>query len=169
MRFGMRTSRKSRRGFTLLEVLTVVAIIVILASMLIVLGRGLRDSAQTTQTKGSLGVLAGGMAKYLKNAPEPGSDWLPRLMADPDLAKAISGMKGFTGAGAAAKVNDAWGNPIVYLPSKNGPAMAPADPKPVGWVQTQKEQGFFWSLGPDGKPNPATGGGDDLFSDGVSP
>jgi prepilin-type N-terminal cleavage/methylation domain-containing protein len=166
-------SYRRRRGFTLLEILVVVAIIAILVTLLVLVAGAVKNKALVSQTNTTLDGLRNVMGQYMKDGyPEPSgnpADWPYKLLADAGIAKNVTVSKGYV-AGNPPQFLDAWGHPISYLPSKNSPGPNPPV-TPQGWVP--KDQGYFWSWGPDGQPytpsGPNANKNDDLLSDGVAP
>jgi prepilin-type N-terminal cleavage/methylation domain-containing protein len=133
--------REARRGFTLIEVLVVVSIIVILAAIGLAVGLQVKRSAADHATKETLDALDGAMILFLKEHPEPtDATWLNALQASNMLPGSIKSSGG--------PVLDGYGNAIHYEPS-NPPA---------------KPTGFFHSYGIDGTANTD----DDVYSKGTS-
>lgn len=130
-----------RRGFTLIEVMIVVGIIVILAGIATVVGVQVKRSAAERSTKATLDTLDQAMGVFLKDHPEPAAGttaFVKALQAtNPNVIKNLKG---------TTTVLDGYGKPIYYLPSSPG--------KP----------GYFQSFGPNG----LQGDQDDLFSHGTS-
>ena len=159
-----RLYRNSPRGFTLIEILVSIAIIIIIAGILFSVGISIRRSSLERQNKAILTTLDGVLAGFLKSNREPPavaqpdvSSWVSTLKADPDSAKILAGLTTFNGTA----VLDAYGNPIEFLHSH-----PPTDPKP-------QPNAFFKSWGPDGLSNTlnssAPENADDVFSQGVAP
>ena len=63
--------QRPRRGFTLIEVLVVVTIILMVAGILLAIGAGARTSAKRRSTLATLKLLDACMQDYLKTHPEP--------------------------------------------------------------------------------------------------
>jgi prepilin-type N-terminal cleavage/methylation domain-containing protein len=69
---------KMRRGFTLIEMLVVIAIIMILMAVLVAVGSGVRDNANRRNTLAQLKALDGLMKDYLAEGnaePQPPASW----------------------------------------------------------------------------------------------
>jgi prepilin-type N-terminal cleavage/methylation domain-containing protein len=183
---GLSASRPAgRRGFTLIEVMVVIAILVILAALLVAVASGVIGTSKGRQTHATLHVLDGVMQTYLKDGnPEPddpnlsgysantdmqktnpvsdATRWVKALRADPDGAKGLSQLKSANVPdpdvpnAIATVIVDAWGTPIRYVP----------------YDKDTKKSGYFESAGPDGQfltttdppPAPAKLPPDDLYS-----
>jgi general secretion pathway protein G len=145
MKNDMRKNRPAARGFTLIEVLVVVSIIVILAAIGLAVGVQVKRTASERATKATLEVLDQAMMTYLKDNKDPGGAWLTALQA--------AGLMPTSVKIASGTVNDGYGNPILYEHPANQP------------------NGFFHSYGPDGKTGlqgSTDYSADDLFSKGAS-
>ena len=143
--------RTAGRGFTLIEIMIVVGIIVILAGIGLAVGMGVKRQSADQVTKTTLKTLDLAMSGFLKEHPDPAdANWFTALQATGQLPKSlkISGNN----------VLDGYQNAIHYIPA-NAQASA-ATPK--NW--TPKPMGMFWSYGVDGQPNTD----DDVFSEGAS-
>ncbi|HEY4330476.1 MAG TPA: prepilin-type N-terminal cleavage/methylation domain-containing protein [Phycisphaerae bacterium] len=140
-----KSSTPRRRGFTLVEILIVVGIIVILASIGIAIGVAVKRQSAEKQTRTTMETLRGLMSTYLGSHPDPGSaNWFQALRAEPDTAKGLASLPGMTKS--PPEVDDGYGNGIQYFPPAAGKA------------------GYFWSYGADGVANTT----DDVFSTPVS-
>lgn len=143
-------------GFTLIEILVTVAIIIILVAILLVVGSGAISNAKVRQTHATLHALEGLMKDYLAagNAePKPTSPWpystptadyyethtesdpvnWVKLMKVSAQAKQLANLPTGFDPNHSVVILDAWGTPIRYVPSN---------------VTTQKD-GYFVSAGPD--------------------
>jgi prepilin-type N-terminal cleavage/methylation domain-containing protein len=146
-----RARRRAGRGFTMIEIMIVVGIIVILASIGLAVGLQVKRSSADQSTKATLKTLDMVMSGYLKDHPEPSvidddKEWVKKLQAAGNLPTSLKF------SDDKQKVLDAYGNPILYVPSK-----------------ANQPNGFFKSCGPDGvKDDLANRGNDDIFSEGAS-
>lgn len=154
----------NRAGFTLLELLVVLGIIAILASLALGAGRRVVESGKVARAKGELTVLAAALESYRRNYGDyPQTGDAARLLQSllgrrGPLNHAIDGRAfiesaKFSTADAhdplanlSAVLVDPWGRPYVYSYKTQAP-----------WTNT----GFvLYSIGPDGADSPAllTGG-----------
>jgi general secretion pathway protein G len=147
---GFVQTRKSalQRGFTLIEILVVVAIIVILVGAVIAIGSNIRSSSMRQATQGELQALEAAAEAYrLERGDLPASfgdgTYFGILMSDPASRKAVQKINPvlFDDAKNPTRVNDSWGNRIQYQPA--GPNGSP----PL--------RGYFFSCGPNGSANDA--------------
>jgi prepilin-type N-terminal cleavage/methylation domain-containing protein len=161
-RTGLPTSvgRKLPHGFTIIETLTAIAVLVIILGLMVSLARHVRQASADGLTKDLLRRLDAAMAVYVHqygavpSVPQfipdlqvPPEDQLRRAAARNDEAF-IRALKSaslltdqFNDVSIAyydeARVRDAWGSPIVFM-SHMHPAIGM---NPKGW--------FFFSAGPD--------------------
>ncbi len=109
---------KKQGGFTLIEVMVVVAILGILAAIVMTNVVGKDDQARVTTTKASLSSIANALEMYkLDNHKYPTTDeGLEALVTKPASAK------NFPAGGYLKKLpEDSWGNPFRYVaPGDNG-------------------------------------------------
>ena len=118
-----------RRGFTLMELLLVLAIIGLLMGGGAAVYSGIMDSATVTKTQTKLGILGGQIQLYSSQS----SGKLPSQSAGLQALKT----KGLVRT--EDEVTDAWGAPLIYtIPAKRG-----------------GEKYDLWSKGPDGLENTA--------------
>ena len=118
-----------RRGFTLMELLLVLAIIGLLMGGGAAVYSGIMDSAKVTKTQTKFGILGGQIQLYSSQK----SGKLPSQSA---------GLQALKSAGLVRtedEVTDAWGQPLIYMiPAKRG-----------------GDKYDLWSKGPDGEENTA--------------
>lgn len=139
------TNQKQRGGFTLLELLIVLAIIVVIAAMVVPNLIGQRDIAQVRTTQSAIANVQNALKMYNANRgayPSGGSEMLNTLTQASE----------FQGRQQAPYLEsppvDAWNNPLNYE-----------------WPNTKGDQNnqfkpAIWSNGPDGRND--DGGGDDI-------
>lgn len=163
--------RRAGRGFTMIEIMIVVGIIIILAGIGIAVGLQVKRSSADQSTRATMEALRGAMGLYLKEHAEPSDGrtaWFQALQSYPSTKVLLDNMKlHYTSpqpnSGVAPVpdgVYDGYGNQIEYRRSKAATATSPA-----------QTNGYFVSGGPDGNIGLVNGvnyGADDIFSDGVS-
>lgn len=134
---------QARAGFTLLELLIVLAIIVVIAAMVVPNLIGQRDEAMINTTKSAIANVESALKLYNANRgeyPEGSSDVLEMLTQPQE----VDGRKKPPYLESPAM--DAWNRPLFYE-----------------WPNTKQQDAFkpaIWSAGPDGKND--DGGGDDI-------
>ena len=161
------TKARSSPGFTLLEMLTTVAVLVILLGLMVSLARYVRNALAVEVTKDLLHKLDGLMQQYQANhggAIPQVSPFIPpavlegQRLDEQELQKnaernnrefvrilrneGLLSDESFGGLPQSiyndATLRDAWGSPIVFMPSRNDSiGVAPQD------------RSFFFSAGPD--------------------
>lgn len=126
-----RTRCTQRNGFTLIEVLLVLIILVILGSLAVNVFTGTQDKANINAAKAQVGLLGEPISRYRldMNKYPAKLDDLWDQPGDAELAKKWSGPY------TEKLKNDPWGNPYQYTAE--------------GKNNTNKFD--FWSNGPDGK------------------
>ena len=160
---GGRWRRQESPGFTLLEVLVVIAVVAVLAAITLSISGGAREKAAQDRARSELAVLSTALERYRSVY---GS--YPQDEQDPEgLLLALSGTRTPSGAtddrapfitlaglvlnATADAIVDPWGQPYGYVPFRSG-----------------ARQGFrLYSMGPDGKDLPPTksGGVDESAKD----
>ena len=152
------TSNSLRRAFTLIEMLTTVAVLVIVLGLMVSLARDVRNRSAERVTKDMLAKLDRMMAQYAERnnqalppitplvdmtpgAPEPTDDARLKAAAlhnNADLARALRAQA--DASDLSPSFFDAWGNPVVFMPRQH-PSIGMAG----------GDRFFFVSPGPDGK------------------
>ena len=128
---------RRREGFTLLEILVVVAIIVILAGVATFAYTRYIDDAKVDTAKQSMKVLENAAKNYtLKNGQVPPPS-LASLIQPPD------GGRPFVEGGEAALI-DPWGKPYQYDPSHSTNGI---DPDPLVWTTNPSTNQPIYALG----------------------
>jgi len=137
------------RGFTMVEILIVIAIIVILAGIVVAIAVGVTSAAKEKATKATFERLDSAMSLFLKDHPEPtDANWVVALKSyGPSGQLLKNDLKTVNGNDV---VLDGWGSPIHYLPSHSTAKNLPT--------------GMFQSYGRDLQANTA----DDRFSNGAA-
>ena len=132
-------------GFTLIEVMVVVAIIIILVGAVVAVGSNIRASSMIRATTGILQTLQSAEEEYISQAGRESSN-LPTttfygdLKTVPTVLKILQKLPVTSVNTIGNTVVDPWGNPITFVPAN------PAATPPV-------LKGYFFSNGPDGNPN----------------
>jgi len=139
-----RTRRATRRaaGFTLIEVLLVIVIIGMLATVLIVTIGGRADGAKIDTTKLSLQKIEGRIDEYMLHIgryPTEADGGLNALKDQPADEKVKEKWRG--PYVRDAELQDAWNNPFNYEPVEAGTVLG-------GGAKFK-----VWSNGPDGQSN----------------
>ena len=154
------TSNSLRRAFTLIEMLTTVAILVIVLGLMVSLARDVRNRSAERVTKDMLLKLDRMMGQYVERnnqalppitplvdaaaregSPEPTDDAKLKAAAlhnNGDLARALRAQA--HASDLSPSFFDAWGNPVVFMPRQH-PSIGMAG----------GDRFFFVSPGPDGK------------------
>lgn len=138
----MRNKRKGQVGFTLIEIMVVVVIIAVLATLIIpnVIGRA--EDARIAKAKADVRSLDSALAMYrLDNGHDPSTDQgLDALVKRPDGGATADNWR--KGGYVRSLPQDPWGHPYQYLsPGQHGDY-------------------DLWSKGPDG----VSGNSDDIQS-----
>ncbi|MGA2582748.1 MAG: type II secretion system protein [Tepidisphaeraceae bacterium] len=158
----MRRNSRRRAGFTIVEMLTTVAVLIIVLGLMVSLARHVRAASAEQSTRDILHQLDEAMAIYIQRNDGQLPD-VPLLLSDNINVPAENELKlaalrnnqafvrALNNAGLLAgrfddlsiayfdetQVRDAWGTPIVFMPHMH-PAVGM---NPRGW--------FFFSAGPD--------------------
>lgn len=154
-----RTINRKRDGFTLIEMLVVLAILVLLMSMVGPRILGSRQKADISTAKSQIGMLQASLETYnidMRTYPET-EQGLVALVESPSESKETKGAKSGASSNSGAKWDgpyvakssipkDPWGNEYQYeFPPTHG---------------KDKSAPNIWSLGPDGED----GSEDDIVS-----
>lgn len=166
---SLRLSITSATGFTLIEMLTTVAALIILMGLAVSLAREVRRRSADVVTRDLLAELDAAMARYQsangQSVPPVQPLMRPGMPANPDLAEralllsarqnsqqyvaALQWMGGMSDQlfGKLPRtmyddttLRDPWGNPIVFM----------ADMHPAVGMSSDQRPWFFVSAGPDG-------------------
>lgn len=138
----IRPRRSRTAGFTLIEVLLVIVIIGMLATVLIVTVGGRTDGAKIDTTKLSLQKIQNRVEEinlHVGRYPTEADGGLDALVTKPSDEKLAEKWRG--PYAQAAELNDAWGNKFNYEPLEAGTTAG-------GGVKFK-----IWSNGPDGQSN----------------
>ena len=142
-----------RRGFTLIEIMIVVGVIIILASLTIVIGVAVKAKSLRSQTAVELKAIEGIMDDYLKtNANIPVND--PRMqLLDPDVPQSPTNPKVDTTLWVqAVRSMDNKKGTLNQLPGANTPNILDSYGTPIRYIPPDpatKRPGVFMSLGAD--------------------
>lgn len=134
----MRTVRSRRRGFTLIEVLMVVAILVLLAGVAIVAVSGSGEKAKIKLVRPLLSQISGALDRYKMDVGEYPTEeqGLDALRRPPEFEDEASEQK-WGGPYLKSDPVDPWGNEISYQPAEPGSEEAMTVPYRL------------WSFGPN--------------------
>ncbi|MCR6656706.1 MAG: type II secretion system protein GspG [Opitutus sp.] len=147
-------------AFTLIELLTVIAIIGILSAIVLGVGRRVSESGKIARTKAELAALSAGLEGYKRQFGD-----YPRTEDAADFLQALIGKKGPLGAtiNGRAQIDLAlFRTPEDADPFENTSAVL-IDPWDQPYVYVYKPSGTTWtnpsyvlySIGPDGQDTPA--------------
>src|SRR5882672_6422280 len=109
-------ARPRRGGFTLIEILVVVTIIIILLYAVIAIGSNIRASSMTRATQATLHALAAAASEYKSiNKKEPGNNYgyFDQFKGIPSVLKNLNRLP--QSAWGPTSILDAWGNQIKYV------------------------------------------------------
>ena len=138
-RNGRRNRRSRRDGFTLMEVLLVLAILVILGSLVGYYFTGMQDKSYVSAAKTQIGYFEKSIQAYRLDVTQ-----FPKSLND--LYTAPNGVDKWDGPYVPKKIpKDPWGNDYIYKLGGDG----------------KYKHYEIRSLGPDG----ADGGGDDIINE----
>jgi general secretion pathway protein G len=99
--------RRAQKGMTLLEIMIVIAILGLLASVVVVAVMNQFENSKVKTTKIKMGTIKTALSQYKVNHGEyPGGDGLKKLLNPPE------GMKAYLKGKSTPK--DDFGNPIIY-------------------------------------------------------
>lgn len=155
-----------RRGFTLVELLTTIAVLVVVFGLIISLANFVRNTSATEMTTSLLRKMEEQLATYSRRAdgklppvtpvdPQPGQteEEVGRMARqnNEDLVRALGSQVNLAATvfaelpssvydAQAGVVRDAWGSPIVFMPQMHSAIGMALDDRP-----------FFFSAGPDRK------------------
>ena len=126
-----RSSRRRRNGFTLMEVLLVLVILVILGSFAVGMFANTQKSARMRQARSQIGLLKSPIDMYQLDL----NQYPPDLEALRTLPPNLTNQTKWNGPYTEAIPVDPWGQPYQY--------MAPG--------RIRQDSYDLWSLGPDGQ------------------
>ena len=133
-RLTIRRSRK-RRGFTLMEVLLVLVILVILGSFSVSMLGNTRKAANERAAKSQVGLMKTAFDTYMLDmSTYPSSDQgISALLSEP--SSSTSSVNKWRGPYLEKNATDPWGNPYQYK-----------------YPGEKNQNGYdLWSMGPDGQ------------------
>jgi prepilin-type N-terminal cleavage/methylation domain-containing protein len=131
-----RYSLRVTHGFTLIEILVVVSIIIILLGAVVAIGSNIRNSSYARATQGILQTLAQAAKQFRDTTKkEVSGGYLGDFKSVPQCLQIINRIPASNVTGST--VLDAWGNAIIYNTS----------------TSANLPEGYFQSIGPDGIAN----------------
>ncbi len=147
----------SQRAFTLIELLTVIAIIGILSAITFGVVKGVNERAAIGQAKAELGALSQSLEAYKMQYGD-----YPRTASNAEMLDSLLGKRGPTGTtgingkkfiesakltlstATSPTVQDPWGRDYLYIYNRT----SPASPAVTPWKNPSY---VLFSMGPDGK------------------
>jgi general secretion pathway protein G len=146
----MKNRSEARRGFTLIEILLVLAIIGMLAGVAIFAMVGQREGAKLDITKAMIHSVENALDTYNMNIghyPTEEEGGMDALRVKPNFQNETLGEK-WRGPYLKQEARDPWGNKLNYQLT------------PPGTPEAQQTPYKLWSFGPNGTDE--NGGGDDI-------
>ena len=119
----MQLRRKAQAGFTLIEIMVVIMILGLLATLVVQNLRGATDKAKRTKAAADIAGLKTGLDRYyMDNGSYPTTDQgLPALVTPPTSGRVPQNYE--QGGYISRLPADPWGNPYFYQSDGNGYAL----------------------------------------------
>lgn len=123
-------------GFTLIEILVVIAILVILVGLVVAIGSNVQGKAKIQTTKTLLKTLDGILSQYQQETgvaltptgPGDNISFIPLFAALPQTQKAMASLKPYLNPANSSQINDAFGTPIIIVVVGTKPGFQSAGP-----------------------------------------